>query len=38
MDLRTLLLGGGHQWDGNPPAAEDDIAALVRVCSGSFAS
>jgi hypothetical protein len=29
MDLRTLLLGGGHQWDGNPPAAEEDIAALV---------
>jgi SMI1/KNR4 family protein SUKH-1 len=29
MDLRTLLLGGGHQWDGNPPAAEDDIEALV---------
>ena len=29
MELRTLLLGGGHQWDGNPPATEEDVAALV---------
>ena len=32
MDLRKLLQDGGHQWDGNPPAAEDDIAALVSSC------
>ena len=29
MELRTLILGGGHQWDGNLPASEADIAALV---------
>ena len=29
MDLRTLIVGGGHQWDGNPPASEADIAALI---------
>jgi hypothetical protein len=29
MELRALLLGGGHQWDGNPPASDGDIAALV---------
>ena len=28
MDLQTLL-GGGHKWYGNPPATEEDIAALV---------
>jgi hypothetical protein len=29
VELRALILGGGHQWDGNPPASEADIAALV---------
>ena len=29
MDLRTLILGGGHQWHGNPPASDEDIAELV---------
>ena len=29
MDIRTLLLGGGHQWDVQPPATERDLAALV---------
>jgi SMI1 / KNR4 family (SUKH-1) len=28
MELR-LLLGGGYEWDGNPPAADDALAALV---------
>lgn len=29
MELRILILGGGHQWDGNPPASELDIDALM---------
>lgn len=29
LELRSLLLGGGHQWDANAPATEDAIAALV---------
>jgi hypothetical protein len=29
LDLETLLLAGGHRWDGNPPAAEQDLAALI---------
>jgi hypothetical protein len=29
VELRTLILGGSHQWHGNSPAAEADIAALV---------
>lgn len=28
MELRTLLLGG-YGWEGNPPAAGEDVAALV---------
>lgn len=28
-NLRTLLLGGGHRWDGNPPAISEDVAALL---------
>ncbi len=31
MELRALLVDGGHQWDGNPPASEQDIADLVAV-------
>ncbi len=29
MDLRSLLLSGKYQWDGNPPTTEQDITALV---------
>lgn len=29
MQLQALLLNGGHQWVGNPPASEEDIATLV---------
>jgi hypothetical protein len=28
VELRTLL-GGGYQWDGNPPASPEDVNALV---------
>ena len=28
MDIRSLILSGGFQWEGNPPAVPDDIAAL----------
>lgn len=28
VELRTLL-GGGYQWDGNPPASAEDVNALV---------
>jgi hypothetical protein len=28
VDLRSLLLGGDYQWEGNPPATPEDIAAL----------
>ena len=34
--LRTLLLGGGHQWDGNPPATAAAIAALVAASPRSL--
>ena len=33
MDLRALILGGAHQWSGNPPATEEDIAALIAATS-----
>jgi len=29
LELQTLILGNGHQWDGNPPASEAEIAELV---------
>jgi hypothetical protein len=29
LDLRSLLLDGNHQWDGDPPVCEDDIATLM---------
>jgi hypothetical protein len=29
MDLRSLLLSGKYQWDGNPPTTEEDITALI---------
>jgi SMI1 / KNR4 family (SUKH-1) len=29
MELRKLLLDGDYQWDGNPPATEEAIAALI---------
>jgi SMI1 / KNR4 family (SUKH-1) len=28
MNLRSLLLSGDYQWEGNPPATAEDIAAL----------
>ena len=32
IDLQSLLLGGGYQWEANSPATEDAIAALVSAC------
>jgi hypothetical protein len=32
MDLQTLLLNGRDRWDGNSPAAAEDVAALVSWC------
>src|SRR3954454_11385344 len=29
MELQALLLSGKYQWDGKPPASEQDIAALI---------
>jgi hypothetical protein len=29
MDLRTIVLGGEHQWVGNPPATPEAVADLV---------
>lgn len=29
MELRAVVLGGEHQWDGNAPASPGDIADLV---------
>lgn len=29
MELRLLLLDGGHKWAGNPPASEEDLAVLI---------
>lgn len=28
MELRTLLLSGEYQWEGNPPATPEDLASL----------
>jgi len=36
LDLQTLLLGGGHQWTGNPAASGEDVAALVAASSVSL--
>ena len=33
VDLRTLLLGGGHRWDAKPPVTEADLAALIAATS-----
>jgi hypothetical protein len=33
VELRTLILGGGHEWQGNPPASKNDLAALVAAAS-----
>ena len=29
LELRSLILDGRHQWEGDPPASEDDIASLI---------
>jgi hypothetical protein len=29
VDLQTLLLSGRYHWDANPPATEEDLAALI---------
>jgi hypothetical protein len=36
VELRTLILGGSHQWDGNPPASDEDIAALLAASSAKL--
>jgi SMI1 / KNR4 family (SUKH-1) len=29
MELRNLLLDGGHQWEGNPAATEESVADMI---------